>query len=224
MEWAVTKLGNEFNMVNIYGVPGNGAETARDEATKAVLAENPGIKVLGEAQGNWSISDTQAAMSQLLAANGDNIDFVLSQEGADGVIRAYELAGKKLPPYNSDTTAASLRAWKDAGVDSVGVPAPCSIGAANVRFTINLLQGKKLDESKLTANPLEPSAKTAITLEPSYIVIAKEYQDAEWISNYSHSKLLTIDEAVEMVKDKPETYILDVLFEDDYIDSFFLTE
>jgi ABC-type sugar transport system substrate-binding protein len=180
--------------------------------------------VLGDAQGNWSISDNQTAMSQLLAAHGDAIDFVLTQEGADGVIRAYEIAGQKIPAYNSDTTAASIVAWYEGGFDSVGVPAPCSIGAANIRFTLNLLQGYQVDQTKLQPNPLEPSSITSITLDPSYIVIGEEYQSADWIANYANSKLLTVEEAYEIVKDQPATSILDILYEDAYIDSFFIID
>ncbi len=52
--WLFKQLGGKGAVVYMRGIPGNPADTARDNGFKKALAENPGITVVKETSTNWT--------------------------------------------------------------------------------------------------------------------------------------------------------------------------
>jgi len=112
------------------------------------LAKYPGIKLLATENGNWDQAAAQQKMTDLLASF-PNIDGVLTQDGMTlGIIRAFQAAGKKLPPITGETQVAFIKEWKkmkDAtGFSTVGIENSPGAVCTSLGIGIRLLQGKKL--------------------------------------------------------------------------------
>ncbi len=100
-QWVVDQLGDAGGNVVFLGGPAGSAVSSQElEGVKAVLDENPQVKLLtaDPVTTNWDPAQAQQAMSGLLSQY-PQIDAVISDYGAstDGVIRAYEAAGITLP-------------------------------------------------------------------------------------------------------------------------------
>jgi ABC-type sugar transport system substrate-binding protein len=223
MEWMTRRMEDLGlkDMVFLEGLAGSGTEVERNAAADAVLKNHPDINVVARAPQSWSATEAQKVMSTLLSTN-DNIQAVYGPEGQEGVLQAYENAGKELPLMNMDYTKSCLEYWKEHEMDSVTIPSAPTIGANSIKFAIKLLQGKEVDESLLLPNPMDENMVKFILLDPPYTVVTtEEDKKADYFEKYPYMELLTIDEALELCKDKPSTYMLDIPAPEAYIDSFF---
>ena len=104
--WMVKQLGSKGgNIVFLGGPAGNNVSSEEFIGIQDVLKSNPQIKLLNPAAPittNWDPAVAQTAMAGLLAKYSE-IDGVITDYGAtsDGVIRAYQAAGKQLVPLTS---------------------------------------------------------------------------------------------------------------------------
>ncbi|WHH59038.1 ABC transporter substrate-binding protein [Petroclostridium sp. X23] len=221
-KWIAEKLEGKGDIVQITGLAGNTADTLRVEAAKDVLSEYPGIKVLASVPGGWSQSEAQKVMSTFLSTY-NKIDGILMQDVmAEGVLRAYENVGKELPLMTGDYTFSFLRAWKDKPeMESIGVPYAPGIAVDALRITIGLLQGKEIKEDTYQPNPLNPSLKNAVMIDPPYVVTKEGKQDAPWMEGLHFTKAITLDEAVKLGEGKASTAALDASLTDEQISTFF---
>lgn len=221
-EWIANKLNGKGNIVQIDGLPGNTADQLRKEAAKDVLQNYPDIKVLSSVPGKWDQSEAQKAMSTLLSTYS-NIDGILMQDVmAEGVLRAYEIAGKKPPIMTGDYTFGFLRKWqKMPDLESIGVPYAPGVSADALNVTVNLLKGKKLKEEVLQPNPLDKNLKNTIMVDPPYVVTKEAEPDAPWMKGLKFTKAISLDEAVKLGEGKPDGAALDATMTQEQIDSFF---
>ncbi len=58
-QWMVDQLSGKGNIVYLSGIPGLQADTLRTKTIKSILANNPEIKLVGEAPGEWSSAKAQ---------------------------------------------------------------------------------------------------------------------------------------------------------------------
>ncbi len=205
-EWLVKQLGGKGNIVYISGIADQPGNIARDKAAMGVLAKYPEVKLLAKANGNWDQAAAQQVMTDLLGSF-PNIDGVLTQDGMTlGIIRAFQAAGRKLPPVTGETQVAFIKEWKKmkdaSGFGTVGIEnapgAVCTAFGVGVR----LLQGKKL-KAEVTIDPAsgKPSAtSTTIWTHPSLTVTNenidqfyteyKDWADAFYVNTwYSEAQL-----------------------------------
>ncbi len=145
--WLAAQLNGAGNIVYISGIADQPATIARDRAANAVLARYPGITVLAAANGNCDEAAAEQVMTGLLGSYPD-IDGVLTQEGMTrGIIRAFEAAGRKLPPVTGETQVAFIREWKQrrqSGFSSVAVEDSPGAICTSLGIGLRLLQGRKL--------------------------------------------------------------------------------
>lgn len=174
-KWLVEKLNGKGDIVEITGEPGNAADTLRQDANKKILKDYPDIKVLTSVPGKWSQTEAQSVMTTILSSY-DKIDAVLTQDVmGEGIIKAYESAGKELPIMTGDYTKSFLQKWsKNPNLDSIGVPYAPGISATALDITIKLLQGKTLKDEYLKPNPMDESLVNTILVDPPYVVQKKE--------------------------------------------------
>ena len=110
-KWLVEQLGGKGDIVEISGVSGNSADTLRVQANKDILAEYPDIKTLASSPGSWSQTEAQSVMTTFLSSY-ENIDAVLAQDVmGEGIIKAYENAGKEPTVMTGDYTKSFLELW-----------------------------------------------------------------------------------------------------------------
>lgn len=221
-EWLVDKTGGTGDIVQIDGVSGNSADTLRVQAVTDTL-EGTDINVLAQAPGSWSETEAQSVMTTFLSSY-ENIDAVLEQDVmAEGVIKAYENAGKELPLMTGDYTKSFLQTWAELeNLDSIGVSYAPGNAVPALDVAINLLQGKTVKEEVLVANPMDESQINAIMVAPPYVVTKTGADEGEWVNNLPETtSLISLDEALEILADAADTAALDGYPERSVIEGYF---
>ncbi len=191
--WLAETLGGEGKIILIEGFVGHPANEARMEGVEEVLAEYPGIEVVGRESGGWDQATAQQVVSDLFASI-PQIDAVWTQDGmAQGVWTAVRTANPNpFPIGTGEGHAGFLKLWNDISAQqpdfqSFAVCNPPGQGADGLRIAIELLMGKEIDETKLEG----PFGNTLYMPIPCRV-------SAE---NFA--------EMYEMYKDSPNTYVLD---------------
>ncbi|MGB4609421.1 MAG: ABC transporter substrate-binding protein [Saccharofermentanales bacterium] len=210
VKWLVEQLDGKGDIVEISGVPGNAADTLRQDANKDVLADYPDINILGSAPGSWSQTEAQSVMTTFLSTY-ENIDAVLAQDVmAEGILKAYENAGKDVPVMTGDYTKSFFNVWQEnPDMNTIGVPYAPGNAVVALDVTVRLLQGKTIKEEVLVANPFDENMINTIMVDPPYVVTKDGDQNAPWMEGLRGSKAITLEEAVELLKDSPDTAALD---------------
>lgn len=105
-------MGGKGNVLVVRGIPGVPAETYGYKQISDEIKACPGIKVIGEINGNWNNATAKTATLQFLASHPGKIDAVL-QNGimAQGIIQAFEQAGREVPKVTMVGAQAGELSW-----------------------------------------------------------------------------------------------------------------
>jgi ribose transport system substrate-binding protein len=154
--WLAEQLGGEGNIVLIEGFVGHPANEARMAGVEEVLAEYPGITVVGRESGMWDQATGQQVASDLLASVPD-IDGIWTQDGmAMGVLTAVRNANLETwPIVTGEARAGYLQMWaetagENADFTTIGVVNPPGVGGSGLRVAVQILEGGTVDESQLS--------------------------------------------------------------------------
>ena len=152
-KWFAEKVGKGAKIVTIEGSAGNPATEARWAGAEPIFAEYE-IEVLTHGDGGWDQTTGQTVATDLLATYPD-IQGIWTYDGmAQGTLKALEAAGKTDSVVTmGEARGGFMRMWNDllpTGFETAGVINPPGTGATALHFAMNQLQGKTLDESKLT--------------------------------------------------------------------------
>ena len=214
------------NAVHIHGLAGNSCDKIRIDETMGWLDKYPNIDILAEAPGGWNQTKAQDIMSNWLSTYSD-IDAVMTQDiHAEGILRAYDIAGKDYPIMTGDYNLGFFRKWAaKPDMKSIGVTYNPGIGGDAVEVAVRLLMGWTFKDGVLEPNQVDPSLINTITVAPAFIVTKeKASPDAPWLEGYNlgdFTKMITLDEAIEMGEGLPDTYLLDETLEDEVVDALF---
>ena len=221
-KWLVEQLGGKGDIVEISGVSGNSADTLRVQANKDILAEYPDIKTLASSPGSWSQTEAQSVMTTFLSSY-DNIDAVLAQDVmGEGIIKAYENAGKEPTIMTGDYTKSFLEVWSTMpDLNTIGVSYAPGNAVPALDVTVGLLQGKTIKEEVLEPNPMDENLVNAIMLDPPYVVTKEAEPDAVWMEGLEGTQAISLDEALEIMADQASTAALDGWLTPEQVDEFF---
>ncbi|MGE5140166.1 MAG: substrate-binding domain-containing protein, partial [Rudaea sp.] len=154
-KWLAEKLGGKGNIVEIEGFPGHPANNARMDGVAEVLKDYPNIKVVARDTGKWDEATGQQVMSNFLASF-PTLDGVWTQDGmAIGAFQAILAANpSKFPVVVGEGRCQFLQLWdaqlkKDPKFETIAVANPPGVSPTGLRIAVNMLQGKKVDKSKL---------------------------------------------------------------------------
>jgi ribose transport system substrate-binding protein len=209
-EWLCQQLNDKGNIVYISGIADQPGNIARDKAAMDVLAKYPGIKLLTKANGNWDQAAAQQVMTDVLGSF-PNIDGVLTQDGMTlGIIRAFEAAGKKLPPVTGETQVAFIKEWKKMkaanGFSTIGIENSPGAVCTSLGIGIRLLQGKHLNPDVLIDPNTGKPASGANTI---------------WIHPSLQVDNSNIDKIYDEYKDWADSYYVNTWYTEDQIDALF---
>jgi ribose transport system substrate-binding protein len=202
-EWMVKQLGDKGGNIVFLGGPAGAAVTAQEyDGIKEVLAANPQVKLLNSdpVVTNWDPAQAQQAMSGLLSRY-PKIDGLIVDYGtaAGGVIRAYESAGKKLPPLattddNSLSCGYTALKAKNPGYQLATVSSRTWIGRVALRKGLAAIEGKSDTEPSLYSLGLaeDSTGGTTGAKSPADACLKDAPPDA------TPSSLLTADELAKI--------------------------
>ena len=222
-QWLFEQLKDGGKLVSITGVDGFAGNNQRLQAVDDLLKDYPNIEIIASAPGNWSNSDAQAVMTTYLSTYGDQFDGLLAQDVmGDGILAAYQNAGVEPTLLTGDNTKSFLKAWKGyEHMNSCTVSYDPGTIVTCLDVAVNLLQGKQFKEGVLQPNMMDESLVNAVYVAPYYCVTLEGDQNAPWLANYPTTKALTLDEALEMLKDKEDTAALDGWLDREVVESWF---
>jgi ribose transport system substrate-binding protein len=138
------KLGGKGNVVLLHGIAGVDAAEFWKSGAHAALKEFPGIKVVAEEYGNWSVSDALDRMRAVLTAQ-PKIDgvWVGGLEMGVSVINAFKDAGRKLPVMaGTNPINGFLRLAIENKVNFVAAPFPPAASKLCVETMGKVLNGQ----------------------------------------------------------------------------------
>lgn len=209
--WLAEKLGGEGDIVLIEGFVGHPANNARMAGVEEVLAEYPGINVVGRESGMWDQATGQQVMSNFLASL-PNIDGVWTQDGmANGVLTALETANLETWPLaTGEARADYIQRWaaieeENPDFTSIGVVNPPGVGASGLRVAVEILLGNAVDEEQLSG----PFGNTLYVPIP-FVVVDEDFEympmgeDAEPVTFSAN-----LAEVFEEIAEQPASYTLD---------------
>jgi ribose transport system substrate-binding protein len=205
-KWLADKLGGKGDIVEIEGFPGHPANVARMDGVAEVLKNYPDIKVLAKDTGKWDEATGQQVMSQFLASF-PNLNGYWTQDGmAIGALQALMAANPATwPVVVGEGRCQFLSLWNDIlktnpNFETIAVANPPGVSPTGLRIAVNMLQGKKLDESKLTGQ-----YGHMFTIPVPVTVTKDNFQEV-----FS-----------TVCKDKPASYLLDGIMSDAEVQQFF---
>lgn len=141
----------EINIVELTGTPGADVTAKRSEGFMAAIEDHSNYKILASQVGNFSRSESQTAMENLIQSYGDEIDVVYahSDDNAIGAINAIKAAGLKpgedIIVYGVDGTKDGLQAIVDGEMKATYLCNPF-FGDALVDLINRLEAGETFDE------------------------------------------------------------------------------
>ena len=219
------KLGGSGNIVECYGVAGQTSCELFEQAAHEVYAQYDNINVLAQTNGYWNDADAQTAMATMVSTYGDQIDAVFCEDGmAYGIVNAFLNADMPTVPMGGDYFKTFIDYWYDNQdtMDSIMVPnSPYATGTLLVDCCVYMCDGYEIQEDVMVENQIDPSIKNWAAIPLPYIVMEEAEMDADWLSEFPDTKVMSLDEAHERMEGKEETAAIELYFDDDYIASLF---
>jgi len=220
--WFVEQLGGKGDIVQIAGIFGHPANEPRQAVVDSILAEYPDINTLAIGEGKYSATEAQSVMTTFLSTY-NNIDGVLTQDVMSvGILNAYKNAGIEPTLVTGDYTKEYIDMWASMpNLNSITVTVSPGIIKDALGIALNLLQGKTFKDDVLQPNPMNSDLVNTIIRDPAYVVTREGDQNASWMEGLNGTKAITLDKAVDLVKDMENTDCLDGWLTQDEIDAYF---
>jgi ABC-type sugar transport system substrate-binding protein len=161
--------GGKAEIAEIQGAYGNSVETQRTDGFAEELKKHPGMHLVAAQTGNWSATDAQRVMEQLLLAH-PNINAVYAQADvmAFGALQALKQAGKQ---PGKDVMVVSIDGTK-AAVQDIADGTVAAVVETNPRFGPQAFQaleqwfdGKAVPQTIIMDDALYTKANAAQALQ-----------------------------------------------------------
>jgi ribose transport system substrate-binding protein len=161
--WLAEVLGGTGKIIVDKGLPGSPISEASNKEIERVLAQYPGIEVVGTYVSNYALGDEKTGVASLLAAN-PQIDGILTAGYGTGAIQALKDAGRPMVPivmfaYNGSATACA----QEAGLKCMIYTHPPYLSAEALKLAVEILDGATppdttvmRDYPRLTTDVLTP--------------------------------------------------------------------
>jgi len=134
------------NCVLLQGVLGQYSCEARQKGITDVFATYPNMKILAQQPGNWERVKGQQVMEDFITRYGSKIDCIIAfnDEMALGAAKAYQAAGKKLPPIFSYNGHLEALTYTQKGTLTTTIDMNWAmVGELMVRQAVGILKGEK---------------------------------------------------------------------------------
>ncbi|MEA4853031.1 MAG: ABC transporter substrate-binding protein [Christensenella sp.] len=183
-KWLLNEIGGKGNIIVLNGIAGNSTSTLREDGFKKALEELPdggeNINILATYYADWAYDKGKQSAEQALAAY-PQIDAVWSQGGAmsQGVIEAFQAAGRDLVPITGEDNNGYLKMWNEllpTGFVSIATSDPSWESRVALETALNALAGKPVIKDNYITVPIITNDNLSEYVKP-------EYSDAYWCSS-----------------------------------------
>lgn len=146
-KYIVSKLGKNFSIVELEGIPGASATRQRGEGFHKVIDAEKGIKVASKQTANFDRTQALNVMQNILQAH-PNIDavFAHNDEMALGASRAIKRSNKKIMIVGFDAIYGARVAIKKGAMAATVAQKPGVIGSTGVEIADKLIKGEKVKD------------------------------------------------------------------------------
>lgn len=112
-------IGGEGSILGVHGVPAFSADIATFEAVEAVLADCPGVEMVGEVTGNFDATVAKTEVLSFLSTYPGEIDGVVQTAVmAPGVISAFVESGMDVPMVTDIGAQTGSLSWWQQNIDA----------------------------------------------------------------------------------------------------------
>lgn len=152
-EFLVHQLKGKGTVWMIRGVPGVAEEKYRYEGAVSAF-KGTDITIGAEVYGDWSYAKGKQVCENLVLS-GKPVDGIWfsGAEMTKGCIEVFQEFKKPLVPMTGEGNNGFLRVWKKSGVKAIVPVYPATIGEAQIRAAMDLLQGKELYKDYVSELP-----------------------------------------------------------------------
>ncbi len=152
-EFLVRQLNGKGTVWMIRGVPGVAEEEYRYQGAVSAF-KGTDIKIGAEVYGDWSYAKGKQVCENLVLS-GKPVDGIWfsGAEMTKGCIEVFQEFKKPLVPMTGEGNNGFLRVWKDSGVKAIVPVYPATIGEAQIRAALALLEGKQLYKDYISELP-----------------------------------------------------------------------
>ena len=196
-------LGEGAKVVMIAAMDGVQANTDRQRGFEQGIEEY-GLEVVATANHNWSPTESQQRMAEILSS-GVEFDGVLISQCAENALAAFDAAGVDYPAFiGFGDTGAYMQKMLEINSDEIVthymvLSNPPGVGASGLNFALNLIMGKTLKDGVYAAGAEDTHqiwipSKVCYTDQDQdqYVDFANSYEAGDSITFW-----LTVDEVAE---------------------------
>jgi ribose transport system substrate-binding protein len=144
-DWLAKKMGGKGNVLEMRGISGAPADTARHEGFMEALKAYPNIKVVKQTFTGWQFG-TGGKQALDVLQSGTKIDGIWTSGIDYSVVNALKTAGKQSIPVVGADNNKFLGQLLD-GTPGVAVTNPATVGGVGAAVAIEALQGKNPDRA-----------------------------------------------------------------------------
>jgi ribose transport system substrate-binding protein len=148
-EYIAKLLKGKGKVVEIQGTPGASAARDRGKGFDAVIAKNPGIKIVAQQEAGFDRQKGLTVMENILQAQPEiNAIFCQNDEMALGALKAIQSAKRTgIIIVGFDATDDAVKAVNDGLMAATVAQQPAMIGSLGVDNAVNVMKGKKVPAS-----------------------------------------------------------------------------
>jgi ribose transport system substrate-binding protein len=139
-QWLAKKMGGKGNVLEMRGISGAPADTARHEGFMQAMGKYPGIKVVKQTFTGWQFG-TGGKQALDVLQSGTKIDGIWTSGIDYSVVNALKTAGKSsIPVVGADNN--KFLGQLLAGTPGAAVTNPATVGGVGAAVAVDALEGK----------------------------------------------------------------------------------
>jgi ribose transport system substrate-binding protein len=197
MQWLVTQLHGQGNIVELEGIAGAPADTARQQGQQDVLSHYPKIHVVAKEYTNW-LSTTGGQEMTALLNSGKHIDGVWTSGIDYAVVNAYRTAHRPfVPVVGADNNGFVHQLLTVRGLVGAAVTNPPPIGGVGAAIALKALAGGHPSQLVTLSPKVWANNTTAgfAQLKSHYLPSRGPFYAADWnvkpYTNYTKAELFS---------------------------------
>ena len=178
--WLVEQLNGKGKIIMLRGLPGYGVDIERYEGAMSVFKEHPGIEIVAQEYGNWSVEKGKEVSKAMLVSN-PKIDGAWSAGGqmSRGLVQSLIEAGHDMIPMSSEDENGFCKLWKqykDQGLEAIATAKPVWQGGMALQSLLWILQGGSVPKEMIF-----PAASFTYDQLDNYL--EPDLPDDVWLTN-----------------------------------------